>query len=272
MHQLQHLLSLTELYLSQQYAMTDWVLTDQETYSFFKTFALRLHSQKVPNVKAKVLKEEDPPKIPQAISEIRENPSTPLPTSYRDSSKDGQDSKSDCSSLPSTREKSGLTVEKNRNESKGEQSAKASASQSVDIRYQDLLIIHPHIPWVEFPPDDSRAKDVSQQWKKEQSCVEALLFSDGHREQHAFLIKIASAIKKYGKGAIVCEISEALPSHQPKIVIASRLLFSKYPELKARYQTSCSLVEIANMTDMMKSPELKRQLWDQITKSLHITT
>lgn len=234
------LVALTELYLFQEYSLRDWKYSEKESYDFYKNFARTTRRPQQP-------KQTAPPPPPM--------PKPSPPQNKRTQPKPAPPKKQP---VPEQPKEPVLTI-------KPVEKFHPTDVEDFKKLFNNLL--------VESPSDDTEAHRISQQWKENAKKFDAIILSDREQpEHHAFLVKVAIALKNHERHAEVVDITDenisTLPS--PTVVVASRHLLEKHPKLKGRFEASSHLIIISSITDILKDQKCKRELWNNLRESLGI--
>jgi len=190
MSELQHIIALTKLHISQEYDPKSWIATDTETYEYYKDFASK--GKRAPVSKPQIAQTQTTPR-PVAVK--------PKPAPQKK-----QPSEPKSKSIPIERE---------------------TLPSAPKTEFADLKkIISEHFPnqkILDFVPDDTRAKEIAAKWKKQAIAPEVIiLHSTATSQERLFLENVARAIEIRFCPAVVMTPEEFSPNEKVKLVIGSK--------------------------------------------------
>lgn len=195
MPELQHIIALTKLHISQEYDAKNWVTTDSETYEYYKTFASKKRT--TPIIK--------PPVSPIPVAP-RPKPIAPKPSPQK---------KLPPKSTPIERE------------------TLPSAPKTEFADFKKIISMHfPNEKILNFVPDDTLAKEIASKWKKQAIPPEVVILNTTTSPQEKlFLENVARAIEIHFFPAAVLSPEEFKPNDALKLVIGNETQPS-FPSLK----------------------------------------
>ena len=288
------LLSLTKRYFAQEYAPSDKIFSEPETYGFFKAFA----------AKRADAKDQSPGKIPQAASPqpaVQMHPPSPsfAPKQKTDDKAVGQRLKTVLEPAPALQINHPIAKATQPPENqvpKAKQEALffvpelPPAIKSVDFSDLRKIFVEklPHIRLIDQIPDDLKAKSVANAWTRERMKPQVMILAFDEAPKHlAFLANIAKALEACGSSAEVVnavkiergnEWKELLKSQELKLVIASSPGFYHLPELQKQYRQGTRqevhylgdrlLMLMSDIGFYFKEPALKSSLWAALKQLL----
>ena len=233
MSELNNLIALTKLHISQNYEEKAWVLTDPDTYTYYRAFAQKgLKAQ--PQQSALKTQAAHPRKTPPAPRPAPQRPSVkktpPPPTS-------------------SERPKS---IER------------VSPKPADDVDFSDLIkILHTHFPGqkiLDSQPDDTRAQEIAQKWKHPAIPPEVwILDSSRAPAEKLFLENIARAIETYFYPAAVLSLSEVNKEIIPRLILGTKELLNN---------VQSPSIQMESIPFYLESPHEKGRLWKHLKSTL----
>lgn len=279
------LLSLTQSYLLDEFTSKDWILTDEESYNFFKKFHHSAeHKKPVPSV---------PPSTVRPAAAIQQNPKiqqAPPPPPIR------QEKVTQPPSAPVAHSPAQTPSKENPPPSKANPKPSALALEPLDAApkfdYEKICTsfreLFPNLPVIEQIPDDTEAKKIGNRWKKETFEPEIVILSFNEPVQSkAFLKNMAQAIHLHlGPTAIYPahaieqkdKWEQLLAMKKLKLVITTDFGMYSLPKLMRFYKESSNKsfkylgdIPVLLITDPVvyfKQPNLKHSLWRALTSLL----
>lgn len=297
------LLALAKSYLLQEYRLSDRILSDQETFAYFKSDAL----------KRQEFKNQSPEKKPVLPLQPKQLPPQPLPTTTLDpvptrknsasttptpvdakvalpsSQPHSSSSKKDLHALPKISSQQNKTLPDSK-EIPPFNLELPPLAQVVDFSAMRKIIEEkfPQVRFVNKIPDDSEAQKLAHVWAEEKRVPQVLILAFDEIDRHQLFLKdIAKALEQRG---IYAQIVNALKIEQNKewqkqlqspalqLVISSSSQFYHLSDLQKYYRegtkqgryylANCLLLLLADISFYFKEPSLKPSLWNAIKELL----
>ncbi|NGX41942.1 MAG: hypothetical protein K940chlam7_00216 [Chlamydiae bacterium] len=242
------LLAMTEIHLLQEYSRKDWLLTDRETYEYFKEFSSK--NRPAPSAQ-KAPKAPPPPVIPKspAIQKPPPPPRKPIPP------------KKPTPEAPKPEQKKEPLTSSTPIELHPPSSPKAA--EFADI-HKILTTKVPSQKIIDSIPDDTHAKSVLNQWqKKDQNLEVIILCSDKETSHLTFLANLAKAIEVHFCSASVIstkdqKLEQLLNTPELKLVICTEKNVTSLGDSKA------PILRLQDLEEYLKDPQLKAGLWKEL--------
>lgn len=274
------LLSLARDYIAQEFAQSDWKVTDPDTFAYYKNFALQQRSQgaaPMPNVKPAAVTysaqqvniiRETAVELPFKSAPVISTP-IPAPTSKKTTLAKAQVPVKEVASKEFTLEPLQKPQEIELND----------IQKLVVDRYPGKLIIN------EIPSDEE-AKQMNAEWKQELVIPEVIILSFNESlEQQLLLQNIAKAIQaSLAPAAMIPAVKleqqweKVLKTKSLKLIIAtshglqtSPTLWKQYREAQKQAKHFLGDVPLYMLSDLsiyLKNPQLKVPVWQDLKKML----
>lgn len=300
------LLKLTQQYLLQEHTLSDKLLADSETYSYFRNFAAK---RMAPKASSPHISPASAPSLPlRAHTTQTTLPPAELPPAKMDIPKNAApavDTKL-VTSLPSNlngpieMSPSSVSVSKPKGEvvPKAEREVLAgnvfipepptSPAEAVDVsEIRKILQQNTSFRLIDTIPSDAEAKKKARLWEQEQLVQVLIICINESRNTHSFLENVRYAIEVYGLNTKLVTGKEIekhkkweslLASKSLRLVIASGGDIETSSELRRLYQEKTHfsggtlgkvpLFLLAEPATYMKDPHLKEILWKSIKEQL----
>jgi hypothetical protein len=301
--QYSELLALTKNYLLQEYAVTDRILAESDTYSHFRTYALQQQEMKKTENTVPV-RPVSPSAIQQpSMSSLKPNPNihlkkpemgpaptqtTPLASIALSPIRDPKVVQE--TPLPSNQEKKGVKNAVEHGPSKAFVLAPPASIQKTDFTELRKTVQEkfPHLHLLDTLPDDAEAKKLANGWAQQKPAPQILILSFDETAKHlAFLENITKALAIYGLNVQIAnavklerenEWTTRLKSQELKLVIASSTGFYNLSELQKHYREGAKqgrhylndrpLLLLSDLGFYLKEPSLKASLWAALKEFL----
>ena len=295
------LLSLTKLFLTQEYLPSDKIFSEPETFTFFKTFAEKrqegknLHVNKPspapqPSVpKPTVIRNPAPPLLQKQDTQIKQAvpqnlkislpPQKPIPDKTENR-------------VPLEK---AAKIQKNSAPSENEEKPFFTLETPSPLKIQEFTELRkiiteklPHLRLVDLIPDDAEAKLLASLWTQEKKKTQAVILAFDDISKHlAFLGNIVKALEVFGITAQIADAhkiernqgwEDLLQSKELKLVIASSSGFHHLKGLQKHYKEGAkqephflgghALMLLSDISFYFKEPALKISLWIALKKIL----
>lgn len=248
----QELVALTKRHLVEEYAPNAHLLTDRETYNYFRSLATP-----PPPVETKVVVQPKAYKPPEPAKKAA-IPSAPEP-------KIEQTVQPQPKTPPKIEAAASLE-----NDTHDFSAVRAALKEAAS-----------HLKIVEMVPDDSIAKRIAASWKE--TLPEVLIIQeDINDEQQSLLQKICDAIQTLGYSAKVLASDipweSLLTCPHLKLILITQQMLQKYPAIQQKYRYDQSrkrhyldgilLCPLPSIDKLQQDPESKAQLWQAIRQLL----
>lgn len=257
------LLSLTQVYLLQEYTLNERIIADRDTHAFFRAEAARSLPKQRPQQVGSIppdLPSTLPPKAPPPVPARTQPPRPPakspaavpppLPLPY---SPDAPSSHSAKSSELKT-----LFAP--------EDPQPAPPIFLDDVR--KIMREHlPHIPIIDSIPDDAEAVRLGNLWMETKEMPPLVILSFDEIPKHrAFLANIVKALEIYGIPAeVYAGRDKGWMSQEIRLLIASSANFSFHKEVK---ENNIPILLLSNLEVYFKEPKQKQSLWENLKSFL----
>lgn len=286
------LLSLAQLYLLQEYAMTDRLPANSSDYTYFREYALKQSKQNPP------VKSASPPPSPPSIKPVA-IPSATIPKSPPVEIK--------RSPLPSPPAPAPIQVDAPKKSSEAEivkESPKTPIKENTFFALEPLKPAAPldliemrktaseHLPGLALLntiPDDLEARQRANAWEHQTSQPNVIILSfDDVSKHQAFLANIGKALAvcgftsrviRAGKVELDNGWDQLLQSEQLRLVIGSDVGITSLPRLHKNYREAAKtakhyignapLLLLSDISFYLKEPALKPSLWKAIKELLN---
>lgn len=278
--QIKELLSLTQSYLLSEYKGKEWIMTDPETYQFFKKFQpTQTPPKPVQQLQPKktVIKATPPP----TQATVTPPPVKSLPTKA--------DKIAIPTSPPPQKEK---IVESLPSTSlfsfKRDPVEKIEESYDFTSIKKELEKLFPNNRYTEVPPIDGEAKKVRNRWEKKSTVPEVVILSFSQSaEEQKFLQNVSQAIDQQLASSVIYsalaiekqQAWERLFSHKElRLLITSDYgmfqlpglmkYYKESPDKKGHFLGERPLLLIPEVSIYLKQPHLKAALWKALRTML----
>lgn len=290
------LLSLTKNYLQQEYSSSQRIFSEQETYAYFKAYALQ---KKQPAAQPPILKPQKNapapicapnPTIPlRAPKPLPESPPVPAPTPSKPLPDPLVQKNPPSPPLaPETKIVESEKVHKDKEFTLDVPPLPSPADFSDLRKIIQEKIPHVHARLINTLPSDSEAKVLGKLWTQEKQIPQVLILSFDEVPKHqTFLANICKALEVYGvktqvDNAHKLERSNGwqalLESKEMRLVLASSAGFYHLDELQKHYREGNKqgrhflgdrpLLLLSDISFYLKEPSLKPSLWAAIKEIL----
>lgn len=232
MSELNNLVALTKLHISQHYDEKAWVFTDPETFSYYRSFA---QASKEPQRQQKLDK-------PQPVQ-----PRKPLPAPKPAAPK------------PVAKKSASPTLVK-----PPESIERVAPKPADEVDFSDLFkIMKTHFPGqkvLEGQPDDKRAKEIAHKWKHPTVPPEIWILDSSRTPVEKLLLEnIARAIECYFYPAAVLAAPEIDNEQTPRLVLGTKDLLK---------EVKTPSIEMEPISSYLESPQEKGRLWKELKSTL----
>lgn len=291
------LLALTKSYLQQEHSLTDRILSEPETYAYFKAYALQRQNAKTQPRTASSQAPQTPvatiPKIPSPaptpvrtpVTELPKPPIPPAPPLPHNIEAPKLPDKADLN-------KTAIAPTTQKQENPADQPPPVPGAFKLEVPaalpQTDFAVLRtivteklPHVRLLDRLPDDTEAKRLANAWTQEKKIPQVMILSfDEPPKQQAFLANIAKALEAHGIDAQVAtatklerenEWQKLLQSKELKLVVAGSSGFHSLPQLQKHYREGAKqgrhylgdrlLLLLSDISYYLKEPALKPSLW-----------
>lgn len=305
------LLALTKTYLQQEHSLTDRILSESDTYSYFKNYALQSQKAKSQqNSPSPAIVANTAPKMASPAHARTPITDLPQPTTIQAAkAHENIEVRTDKSDFNKTVTVPLSPAPTNKTPPKPEKTENSSEQTSVtgffklefpsalpQTDFSDLRTIIqqklPNVRLLDQLPDDTEAKKMASIWSQEKKIPQVLILSfDDVPKHQAFLSNIAKALEIHGIDAKVAnaaklerenEWQKLLQSKELKLVIAGSSGFYNLPELQKNYREGTKqgrhhlgdrlLLLLSDISYYLKEPTLKPSLWGALKELLANTS
>jgi glucan-binding YG repeat protein len=267
------LLALTKRYLLQEWMPGDKILSEAETYSYFKAYALQ--NQKKGAVKT----------VPDQRGGLDKSSPIKAVTSHRTPNEERSHRTPNVASSHRTPNEEKSTPKVESVTATETVTVTGSSPNFTELRkiIQEKL---PHIHLLDQLPDDSEAKALANNWTKEKQAAQIIILSFDEPAKHQlFLENIAKALKLFGFHAVVAnamkmEWQKMLQSNALKLIVAGSSGFHNLAELQKHHREDARqgrhylgdrpLLLLSDIGFYLKEPTLKPSLWKALKELLAI--
>lgn len=268
------LVALTQLYLLQEFSLTERVTAGTEGYAYFKEYAMQKKGQSV----SKPVPVSQP--VRQIVQEAPKLLTEPVPQA------DEPIPQQQATSFP--KEKTASVKPKSASKTfEPELTARETEIDLEDIR-KIVQERYPGQKIVKEIPSDAEAKAINEAWKSETIIPEVMILSfEESPLQYAFLQNIAKAITMFYTPAAVIRAEKlaqekgwekVLQTKNLKLIISTGHNVHGSPELHKHYKEaqkqakhflgSVPLFLLSDIAHYFKNPQLKVTLWKDLCEIL----
>ena len=295
------LLALTKSYLQQEYSPTDRILSEPETFSYFKTYALQRQNTKTqqsapsaPTPINAVQKIAVPASVRPPIANLPKPAANPI-VPPRENIEVPKSDKSDFNKAVT----SPRTPNQENTSAQSPITGAFKLESPAPLPQTDFSALRtiineklPHVRLLDQLPDDTEAKKLANIWTQEKKIPQVLILSFDEAPKHqAFLANIAKALEVHGIDTQVAsaaklerenEWQKLFHSIELKLVVAGSSGFYNLPELQKHYREGTKqgrhylgdrlLLLLSDISYYLKEPTLKPSLWSALKELLANTS
>jgi hypothetical protein len=238
MSELQHVIALTRLHISQHYANDERFCTDPDSYQFFADYAKKSQSAARPSPSS------SPPPSPQTKPIPRPKPTPP---------------------------KSPVKTEMETNKGKTEAAAirtnaikREPQSAPQTMVFEDFRKIlqecFPAIKILDSQPDDAGAKELSQAWQKQNTPPEIVIIDSSSTPlERRFLDNIARALDAFFYPTAVLTPQELTADLTVRLAVGVQDSLNNHPY---------PFLAMKSIEHYLQQPVLKAELWQELKNTL----
>lgn len=284
------LLSLTQSYILAEYKGKHRVITDPNTYAFFKQYQPKQQQKPQPPIQQQQIrpqnvpppiqiKPQPPPTPPQPKQQVeappQQKPSTPVQNTTQPSAAPKQVE-------PKVQENSST-----RFKLKLEPVDEVNEVDLASVK-REIEKLFPHIQILTDTPDDAQAKKVGQQWKQSTTVPEVVILAFYETpDQQVFLQNVAAAISQRLASCVIYSApaiekkkawNRLLEMKNLRLIITTDYgmyslqglmqYYRESPEKAQRYLGGIPLLLLTDIALYLKQPSLKPALWQALCTML----
>lgn len=291
------LLSLAQLYLLQEYSLSDRILAESASYHYFRDYVAKRQGNKTPVSPAAPQPAPPPPKQSLAPPIPLPQPPTPKPPVAAPVAP-SQESQSNVAIMavpkrPPLPAPPPVPLSEAKKPPKEKTAFALEVSPKPDpMSFDELRKLAaerlPGLAIVDNVPDDSEARRLARAWDQKTEIPHVLILSfDEAPKPRAFLNNLAKALHVHGVDAQVIRAAKIeqdqawegfLQSDQLKLVIASSYGIDALPNLAKHYREAAKqarhflgdvpLLLLSDVAFYLREPTLKPSLWSAIMQGM----
>lgn len=289
------LLALTKSYLQQEHSLTDRILSEPDTYAYFKAYALqrqnaktqpRIPAQAAPTavVPAPRIAPPAPTPVKAPVADLAKPPAPPVapPPQNIEVPQSNKPDFNKATTAPHTPKQENTADQPAPTPGAFKLEVPAALPQA-DFSALRTIVNEklPHVRLLDKLPDDTEAKKLANAWTQEKKIPQVMILSfDEPPKQQAFLVNIAKALEAHGIDAQVAtatklerenEWQKLLQSKELKLMVAGSSGFHSLPQLQKHYREGTKqgrhylgdrlLLLLSDISYYLKEPALKPSLW-----------